>query len=43
MYAISNKQREEITKLLAAIRSLPGNDTKTTNSKGVGREPEDSE
>ena len=29
MYAISNQQREEIIKLLAALQDLPDKDTKT--------------
>ncbi len=33
MYAISNQQREEIIKLLAALQDLPGKDTKTINIK----------
>jgi hypothetical protein len=33
MYAISNKQREDIIKLLAAIRSLPGQDIRMANIK----------
>jgi hypothetical protein len=33
MYAISNKQREDIIKLLAALRNLPGDDTRTANIK----------
>lgn len=33
MYAISNQQREEIIKLLAALQDLPNKDTKTINIK----------
>lgn len=33
MYAISNQQREEIIKLLAALQVLPDKDTKTVNIK----------
>lgn len=33
MYAISNQQREELLKLLAALQALPGKDTKTCNIK----------
>ncbi len=33
MYAISNKQREEILMLLAALQSLPGEDNRTANIK----------
>lgn len=33
MYAVSNKQREEVIKLLAALQALPGKDTKTMNIK----------
>ena len=33
MYAISNQQREEIIKLLAALQDLPDKDTKTINIK----------
>lgn len=33
MYAISNRQREELLKLLAALQALPGKDTKTGNIK----------
>jgi hypothetical protein len=29
MYTISNNQREDIIKLLAALSGLPGDDTKT--------------
>lgn len=31
MYAISNRQREEVLKLLAALQTLPGKDTRTCN------------
>jgi len=31
MYAISNKQRDDIIKLLAALRNLHGQDTRTAN------------
>lgn len=33
MYEISNQQREELLKLLAALQALPGKDTKTCNIK----------
>lgn len=33
MYMISNQQREELLKLLAALQALPGKDTKTGNIK----------
>lgn len=33
MYAISNQQREDIIKFLAALQDLPGKDTKTINLK----------
>lgn len=33
MYAISNQQRDEIVKLLAALKDLPEKDTKTFNIK----------
>ena len=33
MYAISNQQREELLKLLAALQTMPGKDTKTMNIK----------
>ena len=33
MYAISNQQRDEVIKLLAALQGLPGNDVKTVNIK----------
>jgi len=37
MYAISNKQREDIIKLLAALRGLTGDDTRTANVKRVAK------
>lgn len=33
MYAISNQQREDIIKFLAALQDLPGKDVKTINLK----------
>lgn len=33
MYVISNKQRDEITKLLWTLRELPVRDTRTANIK----------
>jgi ribosome recycling factor len=33
MYAISNQQRAEIMKLLAALHDLPGTDVRTVNTK----------
>ena len=33
MYAIPNSQRAEIAKLLAALKELPGTDTRTANIK----------
>lgn len=33
MYSISNSQREEIAKLLAALTQHPGNDLKSLNLK----------
>ena len=33
MYVISNQQRDEIVKLLAEIKTIPGSDDKTLNNK----------
>lgn len=33
MYAISNQHRDEIIRLLEALESLPGKDTRTINTK----------